>query len=159
MVVTVWTSFLWFFDVYEVRFLDHPKDAVKYQRGRKVLSFLYIFLTMFFTCNSELSGGSIPPLPPKSLCGGIRLNGISCKQPERVSRRAPWAKACERRYALLCKKSLPQVPNTESWTTIRWIQLVVTSANTSLLADIMTAKSVRVRTMLIILLMILLQGI
>ena len=24
------------------------------------------------------------------------------------------AKACERRYALLCKKSLPQVPNTES---------------------------------------------
>ena len=36
---------------------------------------------------------------------------------------------------------------------------IATSANTSLLADIMTAKSVRVRTMLIILLMILLQGI
>ena len=29
----------------------------------------------------------------QSLCGGIRLNGISCKQPERVSRRAPCAKA------------------------------------------------------------------
>ena len=58
-------SFCRVFDVHEVRFLDHPKDAVKYQRGRKVLSFLYIFLTMFFICNSELSGGSIPPLPPK----------------------------------------------------------------------------------------------
>lgn len=28
MVVTVWASFWGFFDVHEVRFLDHPKDAV-----------------------------------------------------------------------------------------------------------------------------------
>lgn len=45
--------FLMSFRRSEVRFLDHPKDAVKYQRGRKVLSFLYIFSTMFLiTCNS-----------------------------------------------------------------------------------------------------------